>query len=249
MMVFKNEFICAFLALFSCVMPMLHFLSLHYHISQLANMLIICLFIFTGLALGAPPVNFRSPLYVSELGGLFTNVTTGIRVAPNTSLELSLGSYSQIRAIPSIEDVISINFTSSSGSERFSIFVDRCLPFRAGPGSSVLAIGPLSSIVRYVGSIGILKDGYRAEMVLGSTLESFNNFCQPDSLMRLMTTQSSYMEASYGLLNGTIVEVFENRYFIMNRSRGLKASVPRALLNGIHDLIIHDGGSRLISPP
>ena len=101
---------------------------------------------------------------------------------------------------------------------------------------SYLGLGTGSALTQFVGSVAVLKDGARANLILGSSVESFNSSCQPGSILALNLTNSDRLD--------TVVQLggeYIGDYLIRIQTAYSRAGIPAIVFSRIVNLIIGSG--------
>jgi hypothetical protein len=181
----------------------------------------------TGVALSASPVDFRSPVRYDRYGQLIANIF--VSNTSGQSIPVRLAAWQGL-----------IFHRSSSVTVDFLMIGDPYQSFSlVAPSTltsySYMGIGPNSFITREVGSVAVIRNGSRPELILRSTPDYFRTSCIPGSLMTFnanrhlsaaTSLQSSNMEASFGTHEIRFAAIYSFR-----------AYVPPSMFQGIMELL------------
>ena len=199
-------------------------------------------FLCVGTVVSSTPGDIRLTLTRDREDRLFASVTVPLAERPISNMALTIYDESYVTTDRSSEPGLSYMFFTDSRNVSRDFRVDdgslNFFPEPDGTGTSYLGIGGGSGVTQSSGSVAVLKDGNRAQLVLGQSFEVFNSSCLPDSLISFNMTDMERWQESAIRLSGERVGTYRIRF---QSSRGYRAGIPANIFNRLVNIVTGTG--------
>ena len=200
-----------------------------------------------GSVLSSEPVDIRIPLTKNHREDLVASII--FPWAESGSLNVTLTSYNHsiVTAVRTSAEVPHMLFHDSRDSSRVRRVEDESMRIRErrtnSTNFSFLGIGLGSAITQSLGSAAVLRYGDdRAQLLLGSSLATFNESCMPNSLMTVNKTELD-LQGSSIVIAGLYLGTFPIK---IRSGPSDRAMVPETIFERLVHMISFLGGAVLV---